>query len=212
MNWGIELAADFLILSNLALLGMSHLRNSIRLVGLQGAVFALALVWQGSQASGVVMVGLIEAILKGFVFPAVLMHSIREINTGREQRPFLGFGTSVVLGVILLGISLWLGRSLSQMQGLKNSLLLSASVMNVLCGLALVVGRKMAIFQVLGYLVMSTGLAVFGIALLGDLPLFIEWGLLLDTCLGVGVMAAAIYLINREFAHIETYQLSFLKG
>jgi hydrogenase-4 component E len=53
---------------------------------------------------------------------------------------------------------------------------------------------------------------MFGIAAVGEIPLLVEFGVLLDVFVGVFVMGIAINHINREFDHIDADQLSSLKG
>lgn len=63
-----------------------------------------------------------------------------------------------------------------------------------------------------GYLVLENGIAAFGLAVVPDVPLLVELGLLLDVFVAVFVMAIIIYHISREFDHIDADRLSALKG
>ena len=69
----------------------------------------------------------------------------------------------------------------------------------------------MAVFQVLGYLVMENGIYLFGIAVMSTMPLAIELGLLLDLFVAVFVMGIVIFHINREFDSMDTEKLCELK-
>jgi len=79
-------------------------------------------------------------------------------------------------------------------------------------GLYLLIMRRKAVTQVLGYLVLENGIYLFGVAAVSEIPLLIEAGLLLDVFVAVFVMGIAIYQINREFNHIDTDKLNILKG
>jgi hydrogenase-4 component E len=66
--------------------------------------------------------------------------------------------------------------------------------------------------QVIGYLVLENGIYTFGLAIVRDIPVLIELGVLMDMFVAVFVMGIAIYRINREFDHIDSDRLNTLKG
>ena len=63
----------------------------------------------------------------------------------------------------------------------------------------------------IGFLVLENGVFLFGMILIGDFPLTVELGVLLDLLVGVFVMGIMIYHINKTFDHIDTTVLSSLK-
>jgi len=80
-----------------------------------------------------------------------------------------------------------------------------------LIGFFLIMSRRIAISQVLGYLVLENGVFVFGMALVPEQPYLVELGILLDIFVGVFVMGIIIFHINREFDHIDVHRLADLK-
>jgi hydrogenase-4 component E len=95
---------------------------------------------------------------------------------------------------------------------LSIPLVVPVAFFSILTGLFVIVSRKNAITQVLGYIVMENGIYTFGIALAVKQPLLVEFGILLDIFVGVFVMGITIFNINREFEHIDTDQLSHLRS
>ena len=81
----------------------------------------------------------------------------------------------------------------------------------ILSGLLVLVTRRIALGQVLGYIALENGIALFGLAVAEQQPLLVELGILLDVFVGVFVMGIAIAHINREFDHIEVDQLAALR-
>jgi len=79
-------------------------------------------------------------------------------------------------------------------------------------GLFVIVTRRTAAKQVLGYLSMENGIYAFGMAFVREEPFLVGVGILLDAFMAVFVMGIAIFHINREFDHIEVDQLDTLKG
>ena len=81
----------------------------------------------------------------------------------------------------------------------------------MLVGLFLIIGRKKALSQVLGYLVFENGIYAFGVGVAYEAPLLVELGVLLDVFVAVFVMGIAIFHIRREFDSIDTTRLETLR-
>lgn len=79
-------------------------------------------------------------------------------------------------------------------------------------GLFLVIARRTAVNQVLGYLVLENGIYAFSLAMVRDVPFLVEIGVLMDMFVAVFVMGIAIYRINSEFDHIDSDRLTKLRG
>ncbi|MBI4585062.1 MAG: hydrogenase [Planctomycetes bacterium] len=213
MNVWINSVLAFLVLMNLLLLGHSRLRASIRLVAAQGIVLGLLplLSHAGAQAPRFVFLAAASMVLKGIVFPALLYRAVRETKVSREMEPFVGYSLSIGIGVLLLGVSLWLGSRLPLPSPVLSPLIVPVSLFTILVGLFLLVSRKKAITQVLGYLVLENGIYTFGVALALEPPLLVELGVLLDVFVAVFVMGITIFHIQREFDHIDIDRLKVLK-
>ena len=95
--------------------------------------------------------------------------------------------------------------------GAHSSVLVAVALFSILVGLFLIVARKKAISQVLGFLVMENGIYTFGVALVRESPLLVELGVMLDVFVAVFVMGIAMFHISREFDHIDTHELTTLK-
>jgi len=147
------------------------------------------------------------------VFPWLLLRALRSTDVKREFEPFVGPIASLLFGVAALGVSLWLARRLPlpRRAGTHSSLLVAVALFSMLVGLFLIVARKKAISQVLGFLVMENGIYTFGAGLVRQSPLLVEFGVMLDVFVAVFVMGIALFHISREFDHINTHELTTLK-
>ncbi|MBI4616364.1 MAG: hydrogenase [Planctomycetes bacterium] len=202
-----------LVILNLSLLGSSRLGAATRRVAAQGillGLFTLVLHMDRLTIETVAMTaGMIG--LKGIVFPWLLFRALREAEVRREVEPYVGYSASLLFGVLAFGLSLWLGSRLPLPGGQEVSLIVPAGLFTILVGLFLIVARRKALNQVLGYLVLENGIYAFGVALLPERPLLVELGILLDVFVGVFVMGIMIFHIQREFDHIDADRLSSLK-
>jgi hydrogenase-4 component E len=203
-----------LVVSDMALLGLSLLTTCIRVVAFQGILlgcFAL-LVSPGGLTLRMVLIACAGIVLKGMVYPYMLRKAIRDAGIQREVEPYVGYIASIFAGVILLGFSYWVGTKLTLQGNVEMPVIAPASLLTLFTGLFLIVTRKKALNQCLGYIVFENGIYAFGIATVGEIPALIELGLLLDAFVAVFLMGIAIYHINREFDHLDADQLSSLKG
>jgi len=214
MNTTADIVMIVLVLTNLMLLGSSRLGACIRTVAVQGIVVGLLPVllndWRLELHPVMFSVAIIA--LKGIIFPWMLTGTLRELKTQREIEPFIGYGISLVLGTVILMICMWLGSRLPLAGPATSSLIVPVVFFTIMSGLFLIVSRKKALTQVLGYLVLENGIYVFGVALVEEQPMLVELGILLDVFVAVFVMGIAIFHINREFDDIDTDKLSGLRS
>jgi hydrogenase-4 component E len=202
------------VLTNLKLLASSRLGASIRVVAAQGVVLGLlpvlAHMHELSLHFAAMAVGTVA--LKGVVFPWLLFRALREAEVTREVEPYVGYISSILIGLMALAASFWLGGRLPVTTAGVSSLLVPSALFSILAGLFLIVARKRAVNQVLGFLVLENGIYTFGVGVVAETPFLVELGVLLDAFVAVFVMGIAVYHINREFDHIEVNRLDRLKG
>ena len=167
MELWIDALIVLLILTNLKLIGSSRLSACIRIVALQGILLGIlpGLVSAGQMTLRAILLSAMTIVLKGMVFPWLLLRSMRTSSARREMEPFIGYSTSMLVSVGLLALAIWMGRQLPLPIPLKSSLVVPLSLFTIMVGLLAIVSRKKALSQVLGYLVMENGIYAFGLAL-----------------------------------------------
>ncbi len=214
MQQWIELATVLLFLANLVMLGSSDLGACVRMAAFQGILLGLftLIVRADVLTARLVFLGVFSIGLKGVVFPFLLLRGMREAGIRREVEPFVGYTASIIAGLAMLGASLWIAARFPVPGPAISPFVFPVALSTVFTGLFLVVSRRKALNQVIGYLVFESGIYMFGIAAVGEIPFLVEFGVLLDVFVAVFVMGIAINHISREFDHIDADQLSSLKG
>jgi hydrogenase-4 component E len=209
----LDTLAVLLILTNLKLISSSRLSACIRVVAIQGILLSLVPLLVGADhlTPRIVALSLLTMAVKGMVFPWLLLKVMRTANVNRETEPFVGYTTSLLVGVGLLAISIWMGRQLPLPIPSQSPLVVPLALFNTMIGLFAIVSRRKALSQVLGYLVMENGIYAFGLAFALEEPLLVELGTLLDVFMAVFIMGIMIFHINRELDHTDTDRLSILK-
>jgi hydrogenase-4 component E len=214
MNGSIDPILIFLLLANLVLLGSSRLALCIRTLALQGlalAILPVLLTESEAFTARVAVLAVVSLVLKAIVIPRMLFRTLRAAGVRTEVEPSVGYAASLLVGVVILGLSLWLGARLSASVPVASPLLLPTALGTASTGLFLIISRKKALTQVMGYLGMENGIYLFGLAVAREEPFLVELGVLLDLLVGVFVMGIAVFHISREFDDIDVDQLSSLK-
>ena len=213
MAQGADVILVLAMLLNLLVLGSSRLRACIRAVAFQGVLLSLLplLLHQGGLVAHMVALSVGMLALKGFLFPWLLLRTLRDGSMRTEIEPLIGFTVSLLVGAIATVVAFLLSSRLPPLPSMASSLLVPAAMATLLISLVVLVSRTKALTQVLGYLMLENGIFLFGLTLVHSMPLLVELGVLLDLFAGVFIMGIVIYHISREFDHIDTYHLTTLK-
>jgi len=213
MDLLVDCMIVLLILTNLRLLASSRIVSCIRAVALQGILLGTVPLLVGTDPLTIRAFALsgVTILLKGIVFPWLLLRDLETANVRREMEPLVGYTTSLVVGAVLLALAIWLGHRLPLPVEAASPLILPLSLFTIMVGLFTIVSRRKALTQVLGYLVMENGITAFGLAFAMKEALLVELGVLLDAFMAVFVMGITIFHINREFDHMDTDRLSELR-
>lgn len=216
----------FVLLLNLYILGASRLRMLIIVVALQGVLLGLMypIVHQGflPESGGLTTMSplsllrlsvltLIIAGVKGFLIPKLLFKAVLLADIRTTVRSVIGFVPSLLLGGIGTGAALIFARSLPLPAEHQHHLLIPAALATVLAGFLMLVTRREALAQVLGYIVMENGIFIFGLLLIEAVPLLVEFGVVLDLFVGVFVMGIMVNHVSRAFPEASTEHLTTLR-
>jgi hydrogenase-4 component E len=203
-----------LVFTNLRLLGSSRLGACIRTVAVQGVLLSLLplLAHSDELSPRVVALALAVVALKAVGLPWLLFRALRGAKIRREIEPYVGYSLSLVAGVAAFALSLWIGSRLPLPSRAISPLLVPVALSTMLVGLFVIVSRRKALSQALGYLVFENGIYAFGVGVAYEAPLLVELGVLLDVFVGVFVMGILIFHIRREFDSIDTERLANLRG
>jgi hydrogenase-4 component E len=175
----------------------------VRATALQGdalALLPLALWWAGSPASftHMALMSLGTLVIKAVIIPMLLLRAIRVAQMHREVEPFVSLHLSVLIGALLVGASFWFATVLVLPHSAPAALLVPAAFATLLLGFLVLVSRRQAITQAIGYLLIENGVFIFGQTLTHQIPFVVELDILLDLLVGIFVMEIAIHHIARS--------------
>jgi hydrogenase-4 component E len=201
-----------LVALDLYMVSTTRLDACIRASALQALVLAalpFALGSVGGEAPLVErlhLLGMVAAtqLVKGIVIPGLLFRALRQLRSHREFEPFVSLHYSEVINGALCGAGFWMASALPWPAARGSALALGAGLATVLVGLYMTVSRRRTISQVLGYLVIESGLFVLGWTLLDQPSLLLELGILLDLLVAVMVMGILATHVDLDAAADES--------
>ncbi len=132
------------VLIDLALLAVNRLVTLVRIAALQGVLIGGLSLYVGGADAASILTATASLVLKGIVFPFMLMRAMREASINREVEPYIGLNLSIIFGLALLALSLWLGFKLPLPVAAASTLIVPVALFTILAGLFLIVGRLKA--------------------------------------------------------------------
>lgn len=149
--------------------------------------------------------------LKGVAIPALLRTMQRRFGTEREAAPYVNTEVSLLIASVLVVFAYLLGRPWMAVTQLptRQGLPLAMSVLFV--SLFIIVSRKKAITQVIGFLMLENAIALLAVVGTFGVPFLVEFGVFLDALMGFLVMQIFIYHIHDTFDTLDVDALARLR-
>jgi hydrogenase-4 component E len=183
-----------------------------------------AFAWQSAVLSGVTVIvahfggdrelyGVAAAffVLKVVVIPRLLTRMDRRFAAERELAPYVNTATSLVVSGLLVVFGYVITRPLVAVSQLPTRAGMPLAMGLVLVSLFVVISRKKALTQVIGFLMLENGLALLAVLGTYGIPLIVELGVFLDVLMGFLVMQIFVYRIHETFESIDVEQLNRLR-
>jgi len=152
--------------------------------------------------------------IKGILIPGFMLSAVRKIKIRREVEPLIGYHAYLFIGLIIIVVSAFMAdRIQGSLPGKSSVLIIITAITTLASGLFLLMSRRKAITQVIGYLMMENGIYLFGTALAKQThaQYIVEFGVLLDILVGIMVMGIVLNNINSTFDDVDTVHLGQLK-
>ena len=149
--------------------------------------------------------------LKGLVIPRLLKRMEVRFAAEREVAPYVNTETSLLISALLVLFAYAITRPIVALSQLPTRAGMPLAMGLIFVSLFVVISRKKAITQVIGFLMLENGLALHAVLGTFGIPLIVELGVFLDVLLGFLVMQIFVYQIHETFESIDVEQLNRLK-
>lgn len=174
------------------------------------AAVAATVGWFGRDRELYVVAGLL-VLVKGVAIPHLLARMERRLRSERELAPYVNTATSLVVAGFLVLFGYAIMRPVVAASQLPTRTAMPLAMGLVLVSLFVIVSRKKALTQVIGFLMLENGIALLAILGTYGIPLIVELGVFLDALMGFLVMQIVVHRIHETFDSIDVDRLDRLR-
>lgn len=207
------LGSSIVLIFGILLLWRRNVTSYISSFRWQSVVLAgiLAMIGYFGQDTELYFVAIFMFILKALILPYYLDRMRIDLKVTREIEPYINNATSVILAGLLVLLAYTITRPLMLVSSLPTRSGIPLAMGLIFVGLFVVLSRKKALTQIIGFLVMENGLVLLAALGTYGIPLIVELGVFLDVLMGFLVMQVLVYHIQDTFESIDVDQLNQLK-
>jgi hydrogenase-4 component E len=207
------LSASVALLFGIALLWRRSLGAYIDAFRWQSLVLsaAFALIGYYGHDHELYIVAAVLLALKVLIIPWYLNRLYQRVGGEREAQPYVNIATSLIVAGLLVMLAYAITRPLVMVSKLPTRGGIPLAVGLIFVGLFVIVSRRKALTQIVGFLVLENGIALLAALCTFGIPLIVELGVFLDVLMGFLVMQVIVYHIRDTFESIDVEQLRQLK-
>jgi hydrogenase-4 component E len=183
--------------------------RSIGLLAIQGAALAGLVLTVGLHAGEpqAALVTLVVLVVKSAVLPWAMLRSARLIGETRERAAALNSAVELIGAAGLTLIAYVVSTPLIGANPNPASQALPVGFSLVLLGFWMLLIRRSAITQLVGFLMLDNGIATVSFLVSGGLPLTVELGASLDVLLVVLILGVLVVRMERLQGHGDITEL-----
>lgn len=210
----LDLACGALLLTAVLVLWRRELSVIIRVFAVQGCVLAaLVAVLAAHERSaelGAVAVGIL--VLRAGVLPYLLRRALASAGDARrETRPLVNVAASLLAAAVLTLLAYVVSRPLVELAPSAATQAIPVGLTVVLIGFFVLVTRRHALSQVVGFLLMDNGITAVGFLTTAEVELIVELGVSLDVLLAVLVLQILTARMRETFGDTDLDDLRELR-
>ncbi|MBX6425572.1 MAG: hydrogenase-4 component E [Variibacter sp.] len=208
-----HMLAGSLVLVSFVQLYQDRIYALLNVFALHAFVLALSVAWQAyvHDAPHLYVTALIALGFKAVVIPVVLHRIVQRLGIHREIETVVGIGPTMLAGMGLVALSMVVMlRATPEADPLaREDLAFALSV--VLLGLLLMVTRRNAVSQVVGFMSLENGLMLAAAGAKG-MPLVVEISVAFSILIAFIVIGIFLFRIRERFDTVDVRALDRFRG
>ena len=208
-----HLLAGSLVLFGLVLLYQDRLYSLLNVFALEAAALALSVAWQAwiQDAPHLFITAAIALGFKAIVIPAALRRIVAQLGIHREVETVIGIGSTMLAGMALVALSMvvMLRVTAGAAPIAREDLAFALAV--VLLGLLMMVTRRNAVGQVVGFMSVENGLVLAATGAKG-MPLVVEISVAFSILIAFIVIGIFLFRIRERFDTVDVAALDRFRG
>jgi hydrogenase-4 component E len=208
----LNLTTGALLLTAVLVLWRRELAVIIRVFALQGValagLIAVLAAHEGSLELAAVALGAL--VLRGGVLPYVLRRALAAAGPGddrRETQPLVNVSASLLAAALLTLLALAVSQPLVELAPSPATQAAPVGIAVVLIGFFVLVTRRRALSQLVGFLLIDNGITAVGFLLTAGIGLAVEVGVALDVLLVVLVLQVLTGRMREAFGGTDLDEL-----
>ena len=209
----INLFAAILLLLSFAMLAQRRVLSLIDLFALQGLTLAVstAVVAYGTGQTHLYWSAGMTLVLKVVLLPWLLYRLIRRLDVRWELEGLINIPATMLIGIVLVVFSFNLALPISQLANTVTRATLGIALASVMLSFLMMITRRKAIPQVIGFLSMENGLFFAATSATYGMPMVVELGIALDVLVAMLILGVFFFQIREQFDSLDLKNLEQLK-
>ena len=209
----INLFAALLLLIAFAMLAQRRVLSLIRLFAWQGLVLVISTVlvaWTTGQHHLYYSAAL-TLLLKVFALPWILHRLLIKLDIKWDVETLINIPTTMLIGIVLVIFAFNLALPISQLASTVTRNTLGVAMACVLLAFLMMITRRKAVPQVVGFLAMENALFFAATSATYGMPMVVELGVALDVLVGTVIFGIFFFQIRETFDSLDIHHLEHLK-
>ena len=206
------LAGSMLVLS-FVLLYQDRITAVLNVFALQAIALSLSVAWQAyiQEAPHLLVTAGIALTMKGFIIPAALHRIVRRLGIHREIEEVIGAGPTMLTGLGLVALSILLVLPVGSTVSLLAREDLAFALAVILLGLLMMITRRNAVTQIVGFMSLENGLVLAASGAKG-MPLVVEVSVAFSVLIAFIVFGIFVFRIRERFDTVDVGALDQFRG
>jgi hydrogenase-4 component E len=208
-----HLLAGGLVLISFMMLYQDRLYALLNTFAFHALVLALSVAWQAyiQDAPHLYVTAAIALIFKAIVVPVALHRIIKRLGIHRDIETVVGIGPTMLagMGLVALSMVLMLRITVEADSLAREDLAFALSI--VLLGLLVMVTRRNAVSQVVGFMSLENGLVLAATGAKG-MPLVVEISVAFSILIAFIVIGVFLFRIRERFDTVDIGALDNVRG
>ena len=208
-----HLFAGGLVLVSVMLLYQDRMTGLINIFALHALVVSLSVAWQAliQHAPHLYITAAIALVVKAAVIPFALHRIVVRLGIHRTIEPVVGIGLTMLAAIGLIALSIMVMLPLTAQAGTLAREDLSFALSVILLGLLMMISRRNAVSQVIGFMSIENGLILAATGAKG-MPLVVEISVAFSILVALIVIGIFLFRIRERFETVDIHLLHEHRG
>lgn len=209
----IDLFASLLLLISFGMLSQRRVLSLINLFAMQGLVLSIStmVVASYSHQYHLYYSAAITLVLKVLFLPWLLHRLIRKLDIKWDVETLINIPTTMLIGIVMVVFAFNLALPISLLSATASKSTLGIALATVLLSFMMMITRRKAVPQVIGFLAMENGLFFAATSATYGMPMVVELGIALDVLVGSFIFGIFFFHIRETFDSLDIKHMEKLK-